>query len=633
MTEERNVIYYLLGTALTPALDRAFVERGIVFRPISEVPSAMPLANGLACSIWFYEPLRHPLAMWRLKKRLAASGIPLLAWNRDAPHYLNRKNWRLDLLDRSRLLDVYASHSLIDDRSFADHVLYLPNAADVDVYNLGEGEEQVFRRLREPQNYLYDVSFFGAMDGQREKECLARGEFFAALGESLRARNIRFLFRETKGMSVAEQIRLIQTSRINLNFGALCDYGAPVASGFPERCYGIPACGGFLLCDKRTHARDDFSIGENWAEFDGLDDCVVQIEHWLAHFDQARDLAERCHRHVIGLAWRAEEMNEPLLSVVIPVYNVEAYLRQCLDSLIAQTHVIDEIIAVDDGSTDSCPAILEEYASRLPQLRIIRQQNSGQAVARNTGIKLARGRYLAFVDSDDFVAPQMYERLLAMAEADKLEIALCNALFHFEGRQPDRQIYPNVATTDLISGKAWLRERLKNDHLLHMVWMHLYRRDFLTEHDFSFPAGMVYEDVIWTTEVLLQAKRVRYDATPLYFYRISVRHFPLEQNRRRLEAIITSSIINAKRMSEFADEYRNDEELSRLLRWLAVDGAFSIFHKIEKLPDSVWRNARYHEVRASKLFPLLWKNAVDWRQRRRIARNYLKCVFAGAVNG
>ena len=117
-------------------------------------------------------------------------------------------------------------------------------------------------------------------------------------------------------MSVAEQVALVRSSRINLNFGASCDYGAPVASGLPERCYGIPACGGFLLGDKRTHAPDDFTPGENWAEFNDLDDCVAKIDYWLAHFDAARDLAERCHAHVMSnhtYANRAATLHQALL--------------------------------------------------------------------------------------------------------------------------------------------------------------------------------------------------------------------------------------------------------------------------------------------------------------------------------
>lgn len=94
---------------------------------------------------------------------------------------------------------------------------------------------------------------------------------------------------------------------------------------------------------------------------------------------------------------------EPTLSLVMPVYNVAEFLPRCLDSLAAQTRPADEIIAVDDGSTDACPAILAEYAQRLPSLRTVRQENGGLSAARNTGIEHARGKWLAFVDSDDFV--------------------------------------------------------------------------------------------------------------------------------------------------------------------------------------------------------------------------------------
>lgn len=300
-----------------PSMRRALEERGLIVDEDVWHPNAAQLENTIACYVWFYDCLRHPFRVWRLKRLLQRYGVPLVTWNRDAPHYLNRKGWRLDLLDRSRLLDIYASHSLIDKRRFAEQVLYLANAADTSAYTIGGSASTVLAHLRHPSAYRYDVTFFGGMNGERYKEDAERERFFSKLGEKLQARGIRFLFREAEGMSIAEQIEFIQASRINLNFGARCEYQAPVASGLPERCYGIPACGGFLLCDKRTHARDDFAIGENWAEFDGVDDCVAQIEYWLAHFDQARDLAERCHRHVMArhtYTNRAATLHEALIA-------------------------------------------------------------------------------------------------------------------------------------------------------------------------------------------------------------------------------------------------------------------------------------------------------------------------------
>jgi spore maturation protein CgeB len=99
-------------------------------------------------------------------------------------------------------------------------------------------------------------------------------------------------------LSVNEQVALIQASKINLNYGASCEFGASTPSGLPERCFGIPAAGGFLLCDRRSHATDHFVPGKNWAEFDGLDDCVVQIDYWLRNFLLSRDIAEASYRHV-----------------------------------------------------------------------------------------------------------------------------------------------------------------------------------------------------------------------------------------------------------------------------------------------------------------------------------------------
>ena len=312
----RDVLLIAHGS-LHPALRRELAAGGLDLRESRSWRDAdrRTPERILGAYTWFYEGLRHPLQVWRMHRFLRQRGIPLFAWNQDAPHYLNRAAWRLDWLDRASLYDIYATHSLIDSRRrFAGTVLYLPNAADTSRYNL---RGATLDELRNPASYEHDVSFFGAMDGNRYKEMRPRQEFFAALGERLAASGIRFLFRESAGMNAEEQVALIQRSRINLNFGASCDFGAPVASGLPERCYGIPACGGFLLCDRRTHARDDFTPGDNWAEFDGLDDCVAQIEYWLANFSTARDLAERCHAHVMGhhtYAHRAATLHNALLS-------------------------------------------------------------------------------------------------------------------------------------------------------------------------------------------------------------------------------------------------------------------------------------------------------------------------------
>ncbi len=311
---EKDVLLIAHGS-LHPALRRELAARGLSLRESrrwQDADRSQP-DRILGAYTWFYEGLRPPLTIWGMRRWARRQRIPLFVWNQDAPHYLNRAGWRLDLLDHARLYDIYATHTLVDARRFADTLMYFPNAADTTRYNLAGNSLDA---LREAASYEYDVSFFGAMDGSRYKEMQERQDFFAALGERLKARNIRFLFREAVGMSVAEQVALIQKSRINLNFGASCDYRAPIASGLPERCYGIPACGGLLLCDQRSHARDDFTPGQDWAEFNGLDDCMARIAHWLENFDAARELAERCHATVMArhtYAHRAETLHRVLL--------------------------------------------------------------------------------------------------------------------------------------------------------------------------------------------------------------------------------------------------------------------------------------------------------------------------------
>lgn len=107
------------------------------------------------------------------------------------------------------------------------------------------------------------------------------------------------LIDSSRGLEVAEQIRIIQSSRINLNHGAACDQGGERSWGLPERCYGIPASGGFLLSDQRRHAADDFVPGREWVDYADLDGCVALIHQFLARFDAARDIAEAAHARVM----------------------------------------------------------------------------------------------------------------------------------------------------------------------------------------------------------------------------------------------------------------------------------------------------------------------------------------------
>ena len=322
-------------------------------------------------------------------------------------------------------------------------------------------------------------------------------------------------------------------------------------------------------------------------------------------------------------------MSGPTLSIVMPVYNVAPYLPRCLESLAALNPPADEIIVVDDGSTDDCPRILAEFAPRLPQMRVIRQENGGLSAARNTGLDAARGKYLAFVDSDDFVASDAYAEALRLAEDENLDMVLLNANYHFEGRQADYAIYADVPVTDVIADREWLRRRFRAGRLLHMVWMHLYRREFIEAHHYRFVPRLIHEDVIWTTRALLAAQRVRYTGHVAVHYRIPLRRFTPEQSQRRLQAIVDSSVVNAQALAAMCATRNDDPELRRLLADHLVDGALSVFHKLPKMPDRAAAAATLQRLRREGFLRLLWRHAQNLPQRRRIARHWLRAWLGG----
>lgn len=320
-------------------------------------------------------------------------------------------------------------------------------------------------------------------------------------------------------------------------------------------------------------------------------------------------------------------MNPPRLSLVVPVYNVAAYLPRCLESLALLDPPADEIVVVDDGSTDDCPRILEEWAGRLPQMRVVRQENGGLSAARNTGLALATGTYLAFVDSDDTLVPEAYRRALELAEAEQLDLVMFNGWFHHEGRSQDRIIYPRLASSGVLPGVDWLVRSRLGSEFLHYAPLNLYRRSFIEAHNLRFMPGRLHEDVVWTTEVLLNAQRVMFDATPCYLYRQLIRRFDPSANQARLERIVISSEANARDLDRIIRSYRIEGPARNMLSHQLADGALSIFHKLSQMPDRHAAGAWLRRLRQNGLLALLWRHAQTPAQYRRIAKHWLRSLL------
>ena len=258
-------------------------------------PEAAALEGVALCVADFVDCAREVRRTAGLRRRLARARVPFVTLNRDAPFNRGVHPMRLALLRWLGPFEAYATHSMQGAGRYARRTLYCPNAARESVYRVSDAE---LTALRDPARYRWDVSFLGNLDVARFGEHARRVEFLQALSAKLDELGIRTSFRDSAGIAANEQVGIIQASRINLSVMAACDSDAEASWGLPERCYGVPACGGFLLSDRRRHAAEDFAEDER-AEYDDIDDCVRKIRYFLAHFDQARAIAERARARAL----------------------------------------------------------------------------------------------------------------------------------------------------------------------------------------------------------------------------------------------------------------------------------------------------------------------------------------------
>ena len=191
------------------------------------------------------------------------------------------------------------------------------------------------------------------------------------------------------------------------------------------------------------------------------------------------------------------------LSVIVPVYKVEQYLAECVDSLLAQTMDDLEIILVDDGSPDRSGEIADAYAARFPgKIRVLHVENGGQGRARNLALPMATGDYIGFVDSDDWIDRTMYEKLCTRADETQADIVICDFLERYaDGRE---RLLPAAFQDHPLSAAGSSCNKI-------------FRRSLIG--DLRFPEGLWYEDFFFSAVMLVRSKRTEYIREPLYIYR------------------------------------------------------------------------------------------------------------------
>lgn len=331
-------------------------------------------------------------------------------------------------------------------------------------------------------------------------------------------------------------------------------------------------------------------------------------------------------------------LSQPRLSIIVPIYGVERYLRKCVDSLLAQDYDNYEIILVDDGSPDSCPQICDEYVEKAKSgklraksgadvpltsdiqhqtsgfISVIHRPNGGLSAARNSGIEVARGEYLMFVDSDDYLEPNVLGALMAQIERDNLDVLRFNyqnvnergEIFHpFKSGKP----YFDYSA-GIIDGDTFLNERLG---YACYAWAFILRRDLIysgqssnIQHNTSdiaqrvlFTPGIYFEDTDWTPRMLLKAQRVASTDRIVYNYLWRQGSITLPDNTAKKKKVLEDKI-------SLLDGFQIHQQLAQNKKWFewqTAGTAMSILGILSTYSSSE-RESYIKQLKSKCIFPL-----------------------------
>ena len=249
------------------------------------------------------------------------------------------------------------------------------------------------------------------------------------------------------------------------------------------------------------------------------------------------------------------------ISIVIPIYNVEKYLRKCLDSIYSLNLDNKEVVLVNDGSTDTSINILNEFKNKYPnKTKLITQKNQGLSEARNTGIKNSNGKYILFVDSDDFIIPTETEEFMNFGLDKKVDILIGNYREYYNENYIVQKSFYSLDKNLEKEGIFFIENGVKNKCFGVAVWQNIYRRNFLLENNLFFKKGLLHEDNLFTPEAFFYAKKVRCFNKKFYFNRRnnleSITHTVNKKNYEHMLYIITK-LLEFKKSNNIENNYFN----------------------------------------------------------------------------
>lgn len=314
------------------------------------------------------------------------------------------------------------------------------------------------------------------------------------------------------------------------------------------------------------------------------------------------------------------------LSIIVPVYNVEAFLKKCVDSLLAQDLPKEdyEVILVDDGSTDSSGALCDTLAAEHGNIRVIHQRNRGLSGARNAGIPVDSGDYVLFVDSDDFLCPNVLGTLVGLMESKELDILRFNYQnVNMDGAvfEPNKYVKPFVDYSDVVcDGETFLNERLG---YACYAWQFLVKASLLQQEGNGFKEGIYFEDVEWTPKILLQAQRVASTDIIVYNYLFRTGSIARNTDHEKKRKAIRDKMTILEGFAALRPQVKDD----RWFRGMSSQIALSIFDIVGRFlyPE---RKEYIRALKRQVSFPLSTYHATKSSKRKILLANvspYLIC--------
>ena len=302
----------------------------------------------------------------------------------------------------------------------------------------------------------------------------------------------------------------------------------------------------------------------------------------------------------------------PKVSVIVPVYNVEKYVEKCIKSLVDQTLQEIEIIAVDDGSKDGSKSIVDNYIKKYPdKIKYLYKENGGLSSARNFGIPYANGEYIAFLDSDDYVEPTMYEEMYNLAKKEDADMVECDFIWEY----PNKQKYDYGV---VYNGKKEAIEKARV-----VAWNKLIKREIIESEKIEFPFGLRYEDVEFFYKLVPSLNKISFMKKYFIHYVQRENSIANTQNTKTKDIFkVLNNVIEFYKNKGYYEEYKEELEYTylRLLLCSSLKRMCKIKDKQERKNalDDTWNNINTN-------FP-------NWRKNRILKKKTIKNMYIKSVN-